>query len=277
MGIIQDFGKNVLKNRPQLFLAGTILGAIGAPIAGAWGHERAYKAVMKTQALQRRELTSSEILGVSWKYYIPSGVCTALSVGCGIGLYKCHSSTRYILEQQKKTLQAAAAQTDYLGGALQTANRSLQIFEDEVTQQLGKEAVDRIKQSIAADSESLSPRAVNNCVERAETPITPSGDEYWMRESCGERAPYFKSNIEEIRDAVNQLNYRAMSEGDGTIDYNDFNAYMGLEEDTYLQDFGWDINRDGLLDVDFYGGLKNDKHKTEPYIMFKFIPSPHSI
>ena len=67
---------------------------------------------------------------------------------------------------------------------------------------------------------------------------------------------YFKSDIETIRKAVNELNRRMLREN--YVCLNEFYGEIGLPYTNLGDDIGWSIDRDGLIELDLSSQLAED-------------------
>lgn len=195
----------------------------------------------ETKTLRDRIDRGIEVAKVTWKFYIPSAVATATGIFL---VLKSHSMLKNRL---------AAFSVAYAG--LDTAYK---LYKKNAVDILGEKKEQEIKDAVAKD----------RLTQASEV------DEGLLNVSNGTLCydvgsdRYFRSDIESIRRAINNMNKLMMD--DGYVGLNDVYYEMGLEPVPFGEELGWRID-DGLIDVSFSSQLKN---KKEPCLVVEFYAKP---
>lgn len=160
--------------------------------------------------------------------YWPSAVTGALSVGC------------FVLSTSISERKKAAALAAY-----SISEAALKTYQDKVIDTIGKKKEGDLRASIAQDK-------VNSTRPEAQYIISDHGLTMCFDSVSGR---YFKSDIEKIRKAVNNINERMIDEMTCTL--NDFYDELDIPPIAIGWLLGWDINRK-ILSVDYDSTLTKD-------------------
>lgn len=82
---------------------------------------------------------------------------------------------------------------------------------------------------------------------------------------------YFESDIESVKKAINEINYRLSTQGEEYVSVNDFYDELGIEHISIGESLGWNIGRDGLIDVYWGTALAKD---GRPCVTFEYRVEP---
>lgn len=175
------------------------------------------------------KLTIPETVQTTWKCYIPAAVTGALSVSCLIGASSVH-------------LKRNAA----LATAYKLSETALTEYKDQVAKTFGEKKEQEVRDNIAKEHIEKHP------VTKQEVIITEKGKTLCYDELSGR---YFKSDIEEIRRAVNEINRQMIDEM--SVSLNEFYYELGLNSTKMGDELGWNISH-GMLDVNFSSQLADD-------------------
>jgi hypothetical protein len=197
-----------VKNNSPVILTGI---AVGGVIATAVLAARAAVKVEKdTEGL---ELTVKEKIQGNWKTYSPAVVSGAATIACVIGANR-----------------AGARQHAALFGAYTLVDTAFREYKDKVIQEFGVTKERKVHDKLMVDKMESQP------VINTEVIITGGGDQLCYESLTGR---YFKSDIESIRRAENEINRRIVR--DMYASQNEFYSLLGLAQPTIGDELGWNI------------------------------------
>lgn len=232
--------KMVKSNAPEIL---TALGVSGVATTAYLAGKASYEA----HALIVRSETTGGTAGdpkerfkerakLTWKLYIPATVSGAVTVGCIIGASRGNS---------KRT---AAAVTAY-----SITERAFTEYKEKVVEQIGKGKEEKIRDEIAQDHVNKNP---------ASSQILMMGKGHVL---CYEMytGRYFKSDMESLRKAVNDINAVALREM--YVSLEDFYDIIDLPHTSASDKVGWDFERP--MELIFSTVLSED---GEPCLAFEY-------
>lgn len=189
------------------------------------------------------KLKPGEVIKVTWKCYIPSAVTCATSVACLIGASSVHAKRNAVLATAYKLSETAL--TEYREKVIETVGeKKEQLIRDGM-------AKNRIEKKPAKQSEII---------------ITETGSTLCFDSSTGR---YFKSDMEKIKRAVNEVNARMLRES--YVSLNDFYDELGIQGIKQGDELGWNIDKDKLVELYFSSVL--DANGT-PCLVLDFKSPP---
>lgn len=240
--------KSMVKHSPEILTGIGIAGMIATTVLAVKATPKAI-ALIEEEALKKEvyieELAPTEKVKACWKCYIPSAVLGTASIACLIGA----SSVNY-----KRNAALAAVYT--------LSDSALREYQDKVIETIGEKKEQVVRDRVAEE------HVKNNPVNAGTTEVIvtdKTGDmcfDVWS-------SRYFKSDIEKLRKAENEVN-RMMLE-DGTVSLNDFYYEIGLPETKVGYDLGWEYSRDGFVKLQLSSQL--DSNGT-PCIVIDFRIAP---
>lgn len=187
-------------------------------------------------------LTTKEVIFATWKCYIPTFVMTGLAIGC------------FVAAHRSDSLQKAA-----LASAYSLVEKTYDKYKDKVVEVIGEEKNNEIKEQIAKEELQSSD---------AEQIIPIGNGEHLCYDGISGR--YFKSDIETVREAINDFNY--ILNNDFYQDLNDWYIRLGLPQIQLGDMMGW--NSDKHLDITFTSTIAAN---GEPCIVLDYsdgLPTP---
>lgn len=241
---IKDFS---LKYEPEILTGLGIAGFITTAVMSAYAAlsarqciENEKKRLSKKEGLEVVELTKKEEIRASIKSYIPPIIVGLASTGCIIGGMS-------IKHKRYSALATAFAVTE----------AAAKNYQEKVIEMIGKRKEETIRNEIVDSKISNDERPIN----QKNVIITQCGK---MRcyDCMSDR--YFESDIEKIKRAVNELNYRMRS--DMYISLNEFYDEIDLPETTLGNILGWNIDH-GYIELDYSSHLSPD---TVPCLAIDF-------
>ena len=239
--IFTDLGKAARKHSPEILTGIGIAGMLSTTVLAV---RATPKALMLIEEKKREkkfavikdggdpDLTKLEIVKTAWKPYIPAAVTGAASVACLVGASSVNA-------RRNAALAAAYALSE----------STLADYKEKVVETIGEKKAQEVKDAIAKD------KIENDPVTRKEIIATDKGETLCYDALSGR---YFKSDIEYIRRAVNNLNERLLF--DTHISLNEYYDEIGLEEIFPMgENLGWTVDPDsankGLIELDFSSQL----------------------
>jgi hypothetical protein len=106
-----------------------------------------------------------------------------------------------------------------------------------------------------------------NPMKNSEVIITEKGGTLCYDHLSGR---YFKSDIEQIKRAVNELNRAMMFDMGGYVSVNDFYDELNLSHTKIGDDLGWNLDH-GLIDIHFGAQIADDGN---PCIVLDYVVAP---
>lgn len=188
------------------------------------------------------ELTPIETVKAAWKPYIPAVVTCVASVACLIGA----SSVN-------------ARRNAALATAYQLSTTALNEYKEKVVETIGEKKEQAVRNSIAKDKLDKNPVSNNQVI------MTSGGDTLFLD---GISMRYFKSDLEKIKSAVNEINRQMVY--DNYISLSEFYDEIGLTHTDISDDLGWNLD-DGLLVLHYDTAMSDD---GRPCIVLNYHIAP---
>jgi hypothetical protein len=194
------------------------------------------KAVMLIEEKKKEEgmdeLKPVETVKVAWKCYIPAAVLGATSVACLVGA-------------SRVSLRRNAA----LATAYKLSETALTEYREQVVEAIGEKKEQAVRDKVNQKQIEKVP------VGKNEIYITGDGESLCLDPLSGR---LFKSDIDRIRKAENEINRRMIHDICGSASLNEFYDEIGLEHTDLGDILGW--NTEHLINLDITPGLTdNDK------------------
>ena len=249
-GFYESAKHSVGKHAPQILMGVGITGMVTTTILAVKATPKAMQLIAEAEYEKKEmvegediELTPIEIVKVAWKPYIPAMITGAISIGCLIG------------SSNVSTRRTAAIATAY-----KLSEAALSEYKDAVIETIGEKKEKQIKEKVAAKKIEKNP------VNDSQIIMTNESKTLCYDSISGR---YFKSNIEKIKKAENELNYNLRNINYVSLNY--LYEQLGLPSTKIGDDLGWNIDRDGYLDIDLGAQLSNN---GEPCIVLDYKVMP---
>lgn len=175
------------------------------------------------------EISAIDAVKLCWKCYIPAAVTGAVSMACLIGA----SSVN-------------ARRNAALATAYKLSETALNEYREKVVETIGEKKERVVRDAVAKEKIEKNPVTKNEVI------VTEKGSTLCYDAISGR---YFKSDIDLIKRAVNELNRQMLN--DGYISLNEFYDELGLDHIQLGYDLGWKIDK-GMIDIDFSSHLAAD-------------------
>lgn len=242
-GLMTNVKTSVSKHSPEILIGFGVAGMITSTVLAVRSTPKALKLIEeKKKELNVDKLTPIETVKTAWKCYIPSATVALVSTGCLIG-----SSTI--------SLKRNAA----LATAYKIVETGYKDYKEKVVETLGEKKEEAIREKIAKEKVEKNP------VKHNEVVVTNNGNTLCYDVLSGR---YFKTDIDKIKKAVNEVNRRMITEM--YVSLNEFYYELGLEGNKLGDELGWNIDK-GLLKLDYSSILtEND----EPCLVIDYEVAP---
>lgn len=246
--LIKTVQRSASKHAPEILTAVGIAGMVTAGIMAVKATPKALERIEEEKERQTKELYKksvdegtleevdaveklkpADVLKVTWKYYIPA-------VGTGVASAICLIGSNRL----------SARRCTALATAYTLSETALKEYQEAALETVGEKKEQVIRDKVAKDRIDKEPVRSNEVI------ITSKGDTLCYDSISGR---YFKSDMESIKSAQNNVNHRMMSEM--YISLNEFYYELGLDTIGIGNDLGWNLD-EGILDLDFSSQLTED-------------------
>lgn len=184
-------------------------------------------------------LEPKEKLALTWKCYIPPVIVGSLTVAAIVGA-------------NRIGVRRAAG----IAAAYSLAERAHSEYKDEVRKTFGEEKEQKVRDRVAQKQVDRTPGSAD---------IIISGREVLCYEAYTGR--YFKSDMETLKKAQNDFNYKVLNEGYASL--SEFYDLIGRPHTDYSDLVGWQYDR--ILELEFSTVLAED---GSPCLSFSFHYEP---
>ena len=234
------------KHSPEILTGLGIAGMVTTTVLAVKATPKALKCIEEKKKEERTdELTIVETVQAAWKPYIPAAVTGGVSIACLIG-----------------ASSVSARRNAALATAYQLSATALSDYKEKVVETIGEKKEKQIREEVAKKKVGENP------VGKSEVYITSGGDTMFL-DPISMR--YFTSDLEKIRKTVNDLNYRLVCGMEEYISLSEFYDEIGLSHTSNSDDLGWNLGRDGQLEIDYHPVLADN---GKPCLMLDFTVSP---
>lgn len=186
--------------------------------------------------------TKREIFKLTWKCYIPTAAVGAVTIACIIGAHNVH-------------LRRNAA----LASLYSLTESAFKEYQAKIVETIGKNKELKVRDNISED------KIKHNPTGDAEIFFTGKGETLCYDVMSGR---YFKTDIDKVRRAQNDLNRRLMSEM--FISLNELYDELGLSNIRLGEEMGWNIDK-SLIDISFSAQLTENE---EPCLVLNYEVVP---
>ena len=220
----------ITKHSPEVLTGIGIAGMITTTIMAVRATPKALILIEeRKEEIDVDKLTPIELIKTTWTCYIPAAITGGLSVICLIGANSVNA---------RRNAALATANT--------LSESALKEYQEKVIETIGEKKEQTVRDAIAKD------RIDKNPVSSREVIITEKGNTLCYDSISGR---YFKSDIDKIKKAENELNRRMRDEM--YISLNEFYYEIGLNPIGIGDDLGWNIDR-GYIELNFSSQLTDD-------------------
>ena len=238
-----DVKSTMVKNAPGILVGVGIVGMVGTTILAVRATPKAIKLIEnKKRELEVDSLTPVETVKTTWKCYIPAAVTGVTSTACLIG-----------------ASSVSARRNAALATAYNLTKVALSDYKDAVVETIGEKKEQTVRDTVAKKKIERDP------VTNTEVIVTERGTTLCYDAVFGR---YFRSDIDTIKRAVNELNRNIVSSMYASL--NEFYDEIGLPPIEIGDKLGWNMD-DGQIEVDFSSQLAAD---GTPCLVISFNVAP---
>lgn len=231
------------KHSPEILTGIGIAGMITTTVLAVKATPKALVLMEDARYEKGSKLKPIEKVKVAWKPYVPAAITGTVSIACLIGANSVH-----------------ARRTAALAAAYQLSETALSEYREKVIETLGEKKEKAVREKVSKERVEKQP------VSTSEVFITNKGETLFM-DPLSKR--YFKSDIELIRRAENNLNKQMLQDISGYVSLNEFYAELDLDYTDLGYDLGWNVDK--LIDLDFHATQADD---GRPCLAIDYIVPP---
>lgn len=241
--VASDIKTTMVKNAPGILVGVGIVGMAGTTILAVRATPKAITLIeAKKRELEVDSLTPVETVKATWKCYIPAAVTGVMSTACLIG-----------------ASSVSARRNAALATAYNLTKVAMNDYKDAVVETIGEK-----KEQIVRDT-AAKKKIERDPVTNTEVIVTERGTTLCYDAVFGR---YFRSDIDTIKRAVNELNRSIVSSMYASL--NEFYDEIGLPPIEIGDKLGWNMD-DGQVEVDFSSQLAAD---GTPCLVISFNVAP---
>ena len=212
-----DIQQAIHRHSPEILTGLGIAGMLTTTVLAVKATPRALKLIeIKKEEEEVEVLTPIETVKAAWKCYIPAAVTAATSTACLIGASSVHLRRNAALATAYKLSETAF--TEYREKVVETIGERKEMA---VRDRIDKKHIDE------------------NPVSKTEVIITEKGNSLCYDHWSGR---YFKSDIDQINKAINEINRQMLISMDGFVSLNDLYDELGLSHTPLGETFGWRVD-----------------------------------
>lgn len=189
------------------------------------------------------DLSPLEVVKAAWKPYVPAAVTGIASVACLIGASSVNAKRNAALATAYKLSETALTE-----------------YREKVIETIGEKKEKTVRDKVAEE------RVKKNPVSKSEVIVTNNGTTLCFDPIS---ARYFKSSIDKIKRAENELNKQMLHDISGYVSLNEFYDELGLDHTSVGDDLGWNVDR--LIDISFSSQLNDN---GEPSVVLDYLVAP---
>lgn len=235
--LFKNMQMRISNHSPEILTAIGITGMIATTVMAVKATPKAIRLLEEKKAENDgQELCAVDTVKTTWRCYIPAAVTGVTSVACLIGANSVHVKRNAALATAYKISETAYKLSE-------TARSE---YRDKVVEVIGEKKEQAVREQIAKDKLEKDP------VGNREVIITAKGDTLCYDGIFGR---YFKSDMETIKRAINEINRRIVVHG--YVSLNEFYNEIGLSSTEIGDQLGWNID-DAQIDIDYSSHLADD-------------------
>lgn len=230
--IFKGAGQFLSKHSPEVLVGIGITGMITTTILAVRATPKALDLIEKKKKEEHKDkLTPLETVKTTWKCYLPSVITGTSSTACIIGASSMHARRNAALATAYKLSETAFTE-----------------YREKMIEEVGEKKDKAVYDKLAQDKVDKTPVNLDDIFR------TGKGTARFMDGITGRR---FISDMEEIKRAVNQINYRITNDFCGYVTLSEFYSELGLPSTDISDRLGWSA-QNGLLDMHYDATIDQD-------------------
>lgn len=220
-------------NKPGLIMGLGIGSMIMSTVSAfIYGSEAKEAIEDRKRELMVDKLEPAETIKTAAPYVLPSLGFTAIGVGCILG------------GNQINVNRGAAAMAAYT-----VSNEAFREFREQTRKVVGEKKEKDIEEAVATKAINNNPLSNHNG-----NVLWTTGGDYLCYDKLTNQ--YFRSSKNTVESIINQLNHEMFTSM--TITMDEYCLALGINSCELGDDLGWDINKNGLIDVTFTAKLADN-------------------
>lgn len=231
------------KHSPEILTGIGIAGMITTVVLAVKATPKAMELI-DSEKRDDTPLTTTEVVKVAWKPYIPAAISGTVSIACLIGANSVNAKRNAALATAYKLSEAALSE-----------------YKDKVVEVIGEKKEKVVREKIAED------RLEKNPVNNSQIFMTDKGNTLFLEPISGQ---YFRSDIEIVKKTINELNESMLNDPFGYLSVNDLYDALGLEQTSTGDDLGWCVSK-GIIKYDIHAKIAKN---GEPCIVLDYTNAP---
>ncbi|MDO4292102.1 MAG: DUF6353 family protein [Eubacteriales bacterium] len=233
MTLMKSAKQSAIKHSPEILVGVGIVGMISTVVLAVKATPKAMHMIDDAKTIRsekgKPEMTKLDILKVSWTPYIPAAITGIVSISCLIG-----------------SSSVSARRNAVLATAYGISESAFREYKEKTIETIGEKKEEAIRDKVSKSKIEANPVSQNEVI------ITEKGNTLCYDAISGR---YFRSDIEKIKRAENDLNKSLMS--DYYISLNEFYYQLGLKPTKLGDGLGWNLDG-GLIDLEYSSQLAED-------------------
>lgn len=215
--------QSLSKHSPEILVGLGITGMVTTVVLAVRATPKALENIEKKKKDEKKDkLTVGETVKATWKCYIPTAITGVTSAACVIGANSVNTRRNAALAAAYKLTETAFTE-----------------YREKVVETIGEKKEQVVHDKIAED------RVAKNPVSSTDVIITEKGNTRFMDGISGRR---FLSDMDKIKRAVNEINYRITTDFCGYVTLTEFYDEIGLPGTDISDELVWRCDR-GLLEL----------------------------
>ena len=237
------------EHSPEILMGLGIAGVVTTVVLSVKATPKALRLLKDAEEEKGEKLTTSEVIKTAWKPYIPVVISGGVSVTCLLGANSVNS---------KRNAALAAA--------YKISETALSDYREKVIETIGEKKEKAVRDKVAQKKVESKPSSKSSII------VNNDGNTLCYETVSGR---YFKSDIDKIKKAINELNSKMLREG--CISLTDFYNEIGLNSTSISDGLGWNVDN-GLIEIYFSSQLADDgtpcvvvDYETMPFPKFNYF------
>lgn len=234
--LLKRLEKLTIDNSPAILTAVGVAGTIGTAVLTSKASFKAAKIIRDEQfkenvvalPMEHEDLATKEKVKLVWKEFVPPVSAGVATVAAIIGANHIH------------TRRAAA-----FAAAYSISEKQFSEYKEKALEKLGLKKEQELRDDIAQDHMTKNPVSGKTVI------ITDGGDVLCYDTFTGR---YFKSSMESIKKAENDVNFQILHDGEASV--GDLHERLGLKPTPFSEEIGW--NNDKPLEIQYSTVLSDD-------------------
>ena len=231
---------------PEILTGLGIAGMVTTTVLAVRATPKALRLIEEEKKAKNLDkLTPVDTVKATWKCYIPAAVTGTTSIICLIGA-------------SSVSLKRNAA----LATAYKLSETALTEYRAKVVETIGEKKEQTVRDKVSKEKIDKKP------VSKSEVIITEKGNTLCFDPMSGR---YFKSDIERIKRAENELNKKMLHDMFGYVSLNDLYDELDLDHTEVGDTLGWNVSKE-LIEINFSSQIADD---GTPCIVIDYFTVPY--